>query len=165
MSQIATFQKELEKEAITTRKMFSVIPDDQYDWKPHQKSMTIKVLATHIADIFTWFGMTLNTSELDFATNPYQPEDVDNTAELLSLFEKNLVQARTALANGKDEQLNDIWTLRNGEEIWVKDPKGEVIRMCFSQIIHHRAQLGVYLRLLNIPIPGSYGPSADEMGL
>jgi uncharacterized damage-inducible protein DinB len=165
MSQIATFQKELESEAVNTRKMFSVVPNNQYDWKPHEKSMTIKVLVTHIADIFTWFGMALNSSELDFAINPYQPESVDNTSELLTLFEKNLVQSRTALANGKDEQLSDVWTLRNGEEIYVKDPKGEVLRMCFSQIIHHRAQLGVYLRLLNVPIPGSYGPSADEMGL
>jgi uncharacterized damage-inducible protein DinB len=165
MSQIAAFQKELEKEADITRKMFSVVPDDQYDWKPHQKSMTIKVLVTHIADIFTWFGMALNSSELDFAINPYQPESPANTKELLNLFEKNLVESRTALANGKEDQLNNIWTLRNGEEIYVKDPKSEVIRMCFSQIIHHRAQLGVYLRLLNIPIPGSYGPSADEIGL
>lgn len=165
MSQIATFQKELETEAVNTRKMLSIVPDDKYDWKPHPKSMTIKALATHIADIFTWFGMVINTSELDFAKNPYQPDEVNTTTELISLFEKNLVQARTALANGRDDQMNETWTMRNGEEIWVNDPKGEVIRMCFSQIIHHRAQLGVYLRLLNIAIPGSYGPSADEMGL
>lgn len=165
MSQITTFQKELESEAATTRKMLSIIPNDKYDWKPHEKSMTIKALATHIADIFTWFGLVLNSSELDFAKTPYQPENINNTAELVTVFEKNLVHGRTALANGKDEQMDEIWKMRNGEEIWVNDPKGEVIRMCFSQIIHHRAQLGVYLRLLNIPIPGSYGPSADEMGL
>lgn len=165
MSPIAAFQQELEREAATTRKMLSVIPTDKFDWKPHQKSMTIKVLATHIADIFTWFGMVINTSELDFAKNPYQAEEVNSTPELIALFERNLVQGRTALAAAKDEQLTDNWIMRNGEEIWVNDNKQDVLRMCFGQIIHHRAQMGVFLRLLNVPIPGSYGPSADEMGL
>lgn len=165
MSQIAAFQQELEREAETTRKMLSVIPTDKFDWKPHPKSMTIKVLATHIADIFTWFGLVINSSELDFAKNPYQAEEVNSTPELASVFEKNLVQGRTALANAKDVQLTDNWIMRNGAEIWVNDNKHDVLRMCFGQIIHHRAQMGVFLRLLNVPIPGSYGPSADEMGL
>ena len=109
--------------------------------------------------------MVINTAELDFAKNPYQAEEVNSTPELLTLFEKNLVQGRTALANAKDEQMTDNWIMRNGEEIWVNDNKHDVLRMCFGQIIHHRAQMGVFLRLLNVPIPGSYGPSADEMGL
>jgi uncharacterized damage-inducible protein DinB len=165
MLQITAFQQELEREALTTRKMLSIIPTEKFGWKPHEKSMTIKVLATHIADIFTWFGMVINTSELDFAKNPYQAEEVNSTPELVSLFEKNLEQGRAALANAKEEQMADNWIMRNGEEIWVNDNKHDVLRMCFGQIIHHRAQLGVFLRLLNIPIPGSYGPSADEMGL
>jgi uncharacterized damage-inducible protein DinB len=165
MTQIAAFITELEREAVNTRKMLSVIPSDKFGWKPHEKSMTIKVLATHIADIFSWFGMVINSAELDFAKNPYQPDDVNNTPELLALFEKNLVQARTTLANTKEAQLGDNWIMKNGEDIWVNDSKYEVIRMCFGQIIHHRAQMGVFLRLLNVPIPGSYGPSADEMGL
>ncbi|MGC4100998.1 DinB family protein [Ferruginibacter sp.] len=163
MSQIAAFQKELEREALTARKMLSIIPNDKYDWKPHEKSMTIKALSTHLADIFSWFNMVLNSSELDFAKNPYQPDDINDTAALMNLFEKKLVEGRTALANGKDSQLTDNWTLRNGETIYSTEPKYEVIRMCFGQMIHHRAQLGVYLRLLNVPIPGSYGPSADDM--
>ena len=164
MSPITAFQQELEREALTTRKMLSIIPTEKFGWKPHEKSMPIKVLATHIADIFTWFGMVINTSELDFAKSPYQAEEVNSTPELMALFEKNLIQGRTALANGKEEQLTDIWIMRNGEEIWVNDNKHDVLRMCFAQIIHHRAQMGVFLRLLNIPIPGSYGPSADETG-
>jgi len=163
MTQIEAFQQELEREALTTRKMLSIVPNDRYDWKPHEKSMTVKALATHLADIFSWLNMALNTSELDFAANPYQPDDINNTGELMVFFEKKLVEGRTALANGKDEQLTDLWTLRNGETIYSTEPKYDVIRMCFGQIIHHRAQLGVYLRLLNVPIPGSYGPSADEM--
>lgn len=165
MSQIAAFKKELEKESVATRKMLSVIPTDKFDWKPHPKSMTIKALAEHLVDIYTWFGMTLTTNELDFAKNPYRPEGVNTTPDLVALFEKNLAQAAAAFDNGKDEQLTDRWVLRNGEEIWVNDTKYDVIRMCFGQIIHHRAQLGVFLRLLNVPIPGSYGPSADELGL
>lgn len=162
MSQIETFQKELEKEAVTTRKMLSIIPNDKYDWKPHEKSMTIKALSTHLADIFCWFDMVLNTSQLDFANTDWKQGDINNTAELLDLFEEKLAIGRAALAAGKDEQLTDMWSLRNGEQIFSTDPKSEVIRMCFSQIIHHRAQLGVFLRLLNVPIPGSYGPSADD---
>jgi uncharacterized damage-inducible protein DinB len=165
MSQIAAFKKELEKESVATRKMLAVIPTDKFDWKPHPKSMTIKALAEHLVDIFTWFEMTLTTSELDFAKNPYKPEAVTNTPDLVALFEKNLAQGITAFNNGKDEQLTDRWVLRSGEDVYVNDVKYDVIRMCFGQIIHHRAQMSVFLRLLNVPIPGSYGPSADELGL
>jgi len=162
MSQIETFQKELEKEAVTTRKMLSIIPNDKYDWKPHERSMTIKALSTHLADIFSWYDMVLTTSQLDFANTDWKQDDINGTPELLGLFEKKLTIGRAALASGKDEQLTDLWSLRNGEQIYSTDPKSEVVRMCFSQIIHHRAQLGVFLRLLDVPIPGSYGPSADE---
>jgi len=163
MSQITAFQKEFEREALTTRKMLSIVPNDKYSWKPHEKSMTVMALTTHLADIFSWFNLVLNTSELDFAKSPYQPENISDTKQLLSFFEKKLVEGRTALAEGKDEQLTDTWTLRNGETIYSTEQKYDVVRMCFGQIIHHRAQLGVFLRLLNVPIPGSYGPSADDM--
>lgn len=159
---IQTFLKELEAEAVTTRKILSIVPDDKYQWKPHEKSMTIQQLATHIAELPTWVPMTLNTSELDFATTPYTQKGINNTKDLLELFESSLVECRTALQNAREEQLSEPWTLRNGEQIYSTEPKQDVIRMAFSQIIHHRAQLGVFLRLLNIPIPGSYGPSADE---
>ena len=143
--------------------MLSRIPDDKYDWQPHEKSMNIRRLATHIAELPTWIGMTLTTSELDFAANPYQPKEINSTAELLAYFEECLVDGRAHLEEGKDEQLSESWTLREGETIYSVDLKLDVLRMSISQIIHHRAQLGVYLRLLNIPIPGSYGPSADEV--
>lgn len=160
---IQTFLKELQQEANTTRKMLSIIPDDKYQWKPHEKSMRIEQLSTHIAELPTWVSMTFNTSELDFAANPYTPIKVESTAALMELFEKSLAEGKASLESAKEEQLGLPWTLRNGETIYSTSEKGEVIRMTFSQIIHHRAQLGVYLRLLNVPIPGSYGPSADEM--
>jgi uncharacterized damage-inducible protein DinB len=165
MTFIESFQKELEREAITTRKMLNLVPADKYNWKPHEKSMSLIQLATHVAEIPTWLSMVVNTTELDFAKNPYQPIIISKPQEMMSFFEKSLSDGQTALLNAKEVQLKDTWSMRNGEEIYFKDPKDEVIRMCFCQVVHHRAQLGVYLRLLNIPIPGSYGPSADEMGV
>ncbi|WP_205500092.1 DinB family protein [Rufibacter psychrotolerans] len=154
--------KELEQEAVTTRKMLSRIPTDKFDWQPHERSMTMRQLATHIAELPSWVGMTLTTSELDFAVNPYQPEVLNTTQEVLDYFERMLEDARKHFAEGADDQLDEMWTLRNGDTIYVTSSKYDVLRMTLSQIIHHRAQLGVFLRLLNIPIPGSYGPSADE---
>lgn len=160
---IQMFLKELDMEAKTTRKMLSRIPDDKYDWQPHPKSMTIRRLATHVAELPSWITMTLTTNELDFAGNPYKPEVINNTAELMNYFEKNLADGRAHLEGATEEQLSDSWTLRNGNEVYSTSLKSEVLRMAYSQIIHHRAQLGVYLRLLDVPIPGSYGPSADDM--
>ena len=157
------FLQQLEEEAVTTRKMLSRVPTEKFGWKPHEKSMEMKRLATHVAELPTWIPMTLDTDELDFAKNEYKPVELKNTEELLKYFEENLVKGREALKNGKEADLEKPWTLRNGEQIYSTSPKRDVIRMSLSQIIHHRAQLGVFLRLLNIPIPGSYGPSADEM--
>lgn len=162
MSIIQMLLKEMEMEAVTTRKMLERIPNDKYDWKPHEKSMTIRQLATHIAELPTWVTMALITDGLNFADSPYNPPIINNTNDLMQLFEKSMANGKGHLAAAKDEQLLPAWTLRNGEAILYVGTKGEMIRMSFSQIVHHRAQLGVYLRLLNIPIPGSYGPSADE---
>lgn len=163
MTMIKTLLKEMEEEAKTTRKMLACIPNDKYDWKPHPKSMSIRVLSTHIAELPSWVSLALNTDGLDFAAEPYTPHPINSTAELLDYFEKNYKDGYSRLAKAKDEDLLPNWTLRNGEVIYSVATKGETIRHAYSQIVHHRAQLGVFLRLLNIPIPGSYGPSADEM--
>jgi uncharacterized damage-inducible protein DinB len=157
------FLEQLEQEAITTRKMLSRVPVDKFDWKPHEKSMELKRLATHVAELPTWIPMTLDTDELDFSKSDYKPFQIKNTDELMNYFEECLTKGREALKSGNEKNLDKPWTLRNGEQIYSTSPKRDVIRMSLSQIIHHRAQLGVFLRLLNIPIPGSYGPSADEM--
>ncbi|MCX6217007.1 DinB family protein [Spirosoma sp.] len=162
MSLIQMLVKEMQQEAQTTRKMLERIPDDKYDWQPHLKSMTIRQLATHIAELPTWVELTLQTDELDFATSPYSPVTINNTSELLTLFEQSLAAGETTLSQATDEQLEPMWTLRHGDTVLSKTTKGEMVRISFSQIVHHRAQLGVCLRLLDIPIPGSYGPSADE---
>jgi uncharacterized damage-inducible protein DinB len=171
MSLIQTFSpiemllKEMEQEAQTTRKMLARVPNDHYDWQPHKKSMTIRQLATHIAEIPSWVTLVLTTEELDFEKEPYQPVTLNNTDELLAYFESTLADAKAHLSQATDDQLWENWVMRNGEEIYSSTTKAEAIRGTFCQVVHHRAQLGVYLRLLDIPIPGSYGPSADEMGL
>lgn len=154
--------KEMEQEAKTTRKMLSIVPDDKYDWKPHKKSMSIQQLTSHIAELPGWISMALTTDELDFAKNPYTPEPVTKTSDLLHFFEKTLADGKAHLEKAKEADLLPNWTLRNGDEIYSVSSKAEVIRMAFSQIVHHRAQLGVFLRLLDVPIPSSYGPSADD---
>lgn len=165
MSLIQIFAKELEQEAQTTRKMLERVPTDKFSWRPHEKSMTVQQLATHVAELPSWIGITLPYKELDFATSPYKQEPVSTTTELLNYFEKSLADGKSELKKSNEEQLTENWTMRNGEDIYFSATKAEVMRMIYCQVVHHRAQLGVYLRLLNIPIPGSYGPSADEQGL
>jgi uncharacterized damage-inducible protein DinB len=162
LNTIQQLVKELEQEARTTRKMLAIVPDDKYAWKPHEKSMSLQQLATHIAELPGWVTMTLKTKELDFANNPYEAKSISKTKDLLTFFEETLAEAKTDLSKAKESDLLPNWTLRNGDEIYSVSTKAEVIRMTFCQIVHHRAQLGVYLRLLNVPIPGSYGPSADD---
>ena len=162
MNIIELIQKEFEAESITTHKMLERIPADKLQWKPHQRSMTMEQLAVHIAELPSWISMALTTTELDFAAQPYKPTAIKDIKELLSIFEQSLEKGRTALQQAKEEDLLPMWTLRNGEQVYMTWTKYEVIRHSISQTIHHRAQLGVYLRLLDIPIPGSYGPSADE---
>lgn len=163
MSLIAMYLKELEYESIVTRKMLSLIPDDKFDWQPHPRSMTFRQLGTHIAELPTWITIGLSTDELDFAQTPYVPKEINNTAELLAYFEESLADGRTHLIPENEEKLAESWKLRAGDQIFMDVSKAEAIRNALSQTIHHRAQLGVFLRLLDIPIPGSYGPSADEM--
>jgi uncharacterized damage-inducible protein DinB len=163
MSRIQTFLKELSHEVETTRKMLSRVPNDKYDWKPHEKSMDIRRLTAHIADLPGWVNMALTSDELDFANSDWKEEKIENTTQLVDYLNRSYEKGKTALENAKEETLDENWTLRSGSEIYDVSPKAEVIRMSLNQIVHHRAQLGVYLRLLNVPIPGSYGPSADEM--
>jgi uncharacterized damage-inducible protein DinB len=152
----------MEREALVTRKMLERVPDNKYDWKPHEKSMSLGQLSTHVAEIPGWVPMVLHTSELDFATAGYRPAEIHNGTELLSYFEKSLEDGKKALASGNDAMLDESWTMRQGDQIFSRSPKDEVLRAVFCQVVHHRAQLGVYLRMLDIPIPGSYGPSADD---
>ena len=161
MTFIDFFRQQFVEEGVTTRKMLERVPADRFDYKPHVKSMDLKRLATHIADLPGWIHMTLTTKELDFA-QPYEQPQIKGHADLMAYFEKRYREGLSTLVPENEKVLEDPWTLRNGNTIYATNPKIEVLRMSLSQQIHHRAQLGVYLRLLDIPIPGSYGPSADE---
>lgn len=162
MSLINFYLQQLNEESVTTRRMLERVPTEKLDWAPHVKSMDIRRLATHIAELPTWITMAITTDELDFENNSYETKFVNSNEELMQLFERSLMDGRSQLIADNEEKLNEKWTLRSGNTIHSVRTRSEVIRMALSQIIHHRAQLGVYLRLLNIPIPGSYGPSADE---
>jgi uncharacterized damage-inducible protein DinB len=159
---IQALLKEMEEEAITTRKMLERIPEDRFDWQPHVKSMKLGQLATHVAELPTWVTLGLNTDELDFAKGNAEAIVVKSKEELMQLFEHSLLDGKTHLAKASETQFPETWVLRNGEKVLWSATRGEVIRTTYCQIVHHRAQLGVFLRLLDIPIPGSYGPSADE---
>ena len=165
MSMIKTFLNELEMEAVSTRKMLAIVPDDKYDWRPHPKSMTIRALATHVAEIPGWIGSVMENDVLDFAKTPYNPKVINNTSELLAHFDECVEAGKAVLIDANESKLNSRWVMKSGDDVFMDLSKAEAIRHSLSQHIHHRAQLGVFLRLLNIPIPGVYGPSADEMGM
>lgn len=157
----------MDREAVTTQKMLSRIPEDKFDWKPHERSMPIKRLSAHIAELPGWVAMALTTDGLDFDnTGGYERFEAHSGEELMPYFEKTLARGKAALQKAgeeaDEERMGDKWILRKGDKILAEYDREGVIRMAYNQIVHHRAQLGVYLRLLNVPIPGSYGPSADE---
>jgi len=162
MNIIKLLLTELESEAQITRKFLAIVPLDQLTWAPHEKSMKMEALASHIAELPGWIKLALTTKELDFATAPYEPVTIKSNDDLLALLEKSLTEAKRSLENAQEEDLNKRWLLRTGETIHADLTVYEMIRIAFSQTTHHRAQLGVYFRLLNLPVPNSYGPTADD---
>ena len=162
MELYSLFKKELKEELTATEKMLSRVPADKLDWKPHEKSMAMKSLAGHIAELPGWIAMALTTDGLDFAKGEYKPAVVNSPKDLLDILKESTDKAMVQLTPDCEPKMHEDWILRNGDHILKSYTRAETIRMALNQIVHHRAQLGVYLRLLNIPIPGSYGPSADE---
>ncbi len=162
MEIIPLLQKELEQEVIATRKLLSLVPTAKFDFKPHEKNMTMKQLAVHIAELAGWISMGLHTEGLDFAAQTYEQAEVSSTQDILDLFDKSLAEGKEALANAKEEDLLPTWTMSMGEQVLMKLSKYEVIRHALGQMIHHRAQLGIFLRMLNVPLPKTYGPTADD---
>ena len=154
---------ELEQEGKVAREVLSRVPADKFDWKPHEKSMTFGKLATHIAEMVSWTGPTLQYPELDFAKMDYKPYEPKTNEDLLEYFDKNLAEAADVLRNTTDEQFMEDWTMRNGDKVYFTMPKVVCMRsFVMNHIIHHRGQLSVYLRLNDIAVPSIYGPSADE---
>jgi len=157
---------ELQQEAANTHKMLERVPAGHMDWQPHAKSMSLTRLATHIAELPGWITMTLNTQELDLGAMDYKPNLAGDVAELVAIHNKSVAGAEEALKNATDEQLAEPWTLRQGDHVIFTLPRAAVIRsMVMNHMIHHRGQLSVFLRLLDVPLPGIYGPTRDEMDM
>jgi uncharacterized damage-inducible protein DinB len=153
---------ELQQEAVTTRKMLVRVPQEALAWKPHEKSMTLARLAGHVAELVGIFTAILTQEELDFAAKDFKPFVPENVSDLVALFDRNVAVAVELLKTQADEQLRKPWRLRDGAQIFFEMPRLAVIRTMTNHLIHHRGQLSVYLRLLGVPLPPIYGPSADE---
>jgi uncharacterized damage-inducible protein DinB len=155
---------DLEHEVALTRTMLERVPADHLDFKPHPKSWPLGKLANHLCDFPWWGAYTLQSTEIDFAAPmPPQPPQPTDAAGFLKQFDERLDQFRAELEKATDPQMMETWTLRNGAHVIMTMPRIGVLRgMVISHMIHHRAQLTIYYRLLDVPVPGLYGPSADE---
>lgn len=161
-----TILPEFDHEMANTRKTLERVPDDKLDWKPHEKSMPLGELATHLSTIPSWIAMVFDRDELDVAPPgkpDYREEPRKSREEVLAAFDKSVASARAALEAATDENWQGKWSLLNRAKPIFTLPRTAVMRgFILSHSIHHRAQLGVYLRLLDVPVPAIYGPSADE---
>lgn len=156
--------EELIHEAGGTRKMLEKLPFEKLGWQPHEKSMTLGRLAAHISEIPGWLHETIMQDELDFSKMDSTPKPLETAADLMNAFDENMQKGVDALQQATDENLLGVWTLKNEDEVFFKMQRIGVVRgLVLNHVVHHRGQLSVYLRLLGIPVPGMYGPSADDM--
>jgi uncharacterized damage-inducible protein DinB len=158
---------EFDHEMANTRRVLERVPEDKFEWRPHSKSPTFIWLASHVTNLPMWAVMTMSSESFDLAPpsgeQPSPPPAAKSRDELLSTFERNRDQARAAIAAGSDQQMLTPWALLKGGHEIFRLPRIAVLRsMVMNHIVHHRAQLCVYLRLNDVPVPGLYGPSADE---
>jgi uncharacterized damage-inducible protein DinB len=154
---------DLERELKVTRAVLEALPPEQYDFKPHEKSMSLGQLALHVAELPAWARDTIGMDELDFSTAPPPPEKVRKREELLARFDDNVAGLRQAIARFDMANWNSPWTLRNGPEVLVTKPRSTIYRVwSLNHLVHHRGQLCLYLRLLNVPVPTVYFNTADD---
>ena len=157
--------RDFEAELPKTRALLEVVPEEHLDWKPHEKSMTLRQLAAHIAEAPTWLPSMIEGDEMDFEgmADSYAPFSPKSTGELLEAFEANAKSFRSAIEGLDDAFLSRDWTMRKGAEVLMSDPRDRVIRtILIHHLAHHRGQLTVYLRLLNVAVPATYGSTADH---
>lgn len=162
MSLAQDLLNELTHEAAVTRKYLASVPFDKAAFQPHEKSETLGRLAIHIAEIIAWWKECILNKELNFID--FEPKDIQSTTALLSYFDELLAEAKDSLQRAKDTDLEaGTWSMSYGDIVYFTLPKKQALRIfCMNHLVHHRAQLGVYLRLLDIPVPAVYGPSADD---
>ena len=153
---------DLDREIASTRRLLERYPQGKGGWRPHDKSRTLSDLASHVASIPNHGANILTTPEMDVASRQPQPPK-DSATELLEAFDAGVARLKSAVAGTDAAKLREHWTMRMGPRVLVSEPRTLLMRlMVINHLVHHRAQLGVYLRLLHVPIPGMYGPSADE---
>ncbi|UOQ64752.1 DinB family protein [Hymenobacter volaticus] len=158
-----TLVAELDDELQTTRRVLARAPEAHFSWQPHPKSMTLGHLTSHITDLMGGIAHTLHTTEVDLAHFLEQEEHpATTTAELLLRLDTNGAAARDALSIATPDDFEQLWTMRHGDQVLMTNTRAEVVRHLISHMAHHRGQLSVYLRLLDVPVPAIYGPSADE---
>jgi uncharacterized damage-inducible protein DinB len=149
-----------------TRTILQRVPEDRMTWRPHAKSWTLGTLATHIVWLPTWGPTTLHSSSRDVSAPEGPREPLHTRKALLDLFDRHIAAARRDLEAASDADLRGLWTLRRGQKVIFTLPRATVLRTyVLNHMIHHRAQLGVYLRMNEVPLPSIYGPSADEGGM
>jgi uncharacterized damage-inducible protein DinB len=151
---------ECEQEMATTRRLLERVPGDRGQWKPHPKSFALGHLAQLVSWMPGWIANTVSGTELDLAVAPRY--SFETTETLLAGFDRNVREARAALQSVKDPDFSVPWSLKHGDRVLFTAPRGAVVRTHISHLSHHRGQLTVYLRLLDVPIPSIYGPTADE---
>ena len=158
----ANLSKELKQELAITRRLLERVPTEQFGWQPHAKSMKLGTLASHMANLVGFLQMSLSGESTDMATVQMPPSPT-STDEVLGRFDVNAENIHKALADVDDETFHAIWTMRRGDQTIMAMPRTVVARtMVLNHLIHHRGQMSVYLRLLDIPVPAIYGGSADE---
>lgn len=162
MDTLSQLKSELKNEYETTRQFFERFPDNKNDYAPHEKSMKMMPLATHIAEVFGWPKFILETSELDFGKGGYQPTVINTKAELLQKLDNDYKSGLERLETATEDQLEPNWAIKMNGNTLAEWSKYGAIRHALNQATHHRAQLGVYYRLNDIPLPSSYGPTADN---
>ncbi len=167
MPMIDALIAEMKHEAGLTRKLLERLPSGKADWKPHEKSMTLGRLAGHTAEMIGWGTTTIGTPELDFSAGPpIQPAQVATAEEAVALVDQGLAEFLATAPGTSDAALFEDWTLRDGEQVYFSMPRIQCLRgFVLNHMVHHRGQLTVYLRLLEVPLPGLYGPSADDPGM
>jgi uncharacterized damage-inducible protein DinB len=151
---------EFEQEMTVTRRVIERVPDDTPDWKPHPKSFSLAHLAQLVSWMPGWIAQTLTETSLDLTKGGGY--SVEKTETLLAMFDENVRAARAAIKKSKDEDYDVKWSLRMGDKVLFTQPRGDVVRQHISHLSHHRGQLTVYLRMLDVPVPSIYGPTADE---
>jgi uncharacterized damage-inducible protein DinB len=160
MSIADTLLTEFDQEMATTRRVVERVPTDKAKWKPHEKSFSLGHLTQLVSGMPGWITNAVTETSLNLGS--YPGYSYEKTEDLLKTFDKNVKEARKAIAAAKDSDFQVPWSLKRGDQVFFTAPRGVIVRQTINHLVHHRGQLTVYLRLIDVPVPSIYGPTADE---